>query len=400
MVTETIRTGYKQTEVGIIPEDWTVKKLGELLDYEQPTEYLVKNTEYNDHYDTPVLTAGKTFVLGFTNESIGIFQNIPVIIFDDFTTANKFVTFPFKAKSSAMKMLKPKTDGVNLKFVFERIQLINFKLGDHKRYWISEYQHLKIATPKYEEQSAIEKILSDTDELIRQLYYLITKKKNIKQGAMQELLTGKIRLSGFSGEWKKVQIGDHFDFKNGLNKAKEFFGQGTPIINYMDVYPHLAIYAKNIHGKVTLSNNELRAFEVRKGDVLFTRTSETIEEIGLSSIVLDDVENTVFSGFLLRAKPKTKLFESQFKKYCFRSNAVRKQIISTSSQTTRALTNGRLLSKVSVLIPINPQEQIAIAETISDMDLEIKELETKKDKYVMIKNGMMQKLLTGEIRVK
>jgi type I restriction enzyme, S subunit len=200
-------------------------------------------------------------------------------------------------------------------------------------------------------------------------------------------------------DWKLVQIGDHFNFKNGLNKAKEFFGQGTPIINYMDVYPYPAIKSKNIHGKVTVTNDEQRSFEVRKGDVIFTRTSETIEEIGLSSVVIDDVKKTVFSGFLLRARPKTELFELQFKKYCFRSKNVRNQVISTSSQTTRALTNGKLLSKVFVLIPINHKEQKKIAESISDIEILINKLEIILKKKKNIKRGTMQELLTGKRRL-
>jgi|APSaa5957512535_1039671.scaffolds.fasta_scaffold02460_4 type I restriction enzyme, S subunit len=200
-------------------------------------------------------------------------------------------------------------------------------------------------------------------------------------------------------DWKIVQIGDHFDFKNGLNKAKIFFGQGTPIINYMDVYPNPAIYAKNIHGKVTVSNDEQRAFEIRKGDVLFTRTSETIEEIGLSSVVLDGVKKTVFSGFLLRARPTTEFFELEFKKYCFRSNNIRKQIISTSSQTTRALTNGKLLSKISILIPIDPQEQLSIAESISNIEQLIDKFQTIIVKKKNIKEGTIQELLTGKKRL-
>jgi type I restriction enzyme, S subunit len=199
--------------------------------------------------------------------------------------------------------------------------------------------------------------------------------------------------------WEIVQIGDHFDFKNGLNKAKEFFGQGTPIINYMDVYPNSSIESKNIRGKVTVTNNELRTFGVRKGDVIFTRTSETIEEIGLSSAVLDDVDKTVFSGFLLRARPKTTLFELEFKKYCFRSKNVRMQIISKSSKTTRALTNGKLLSKVSVLIPNNPQEQKNIAESISDIEKLIDTLEILIKKKKNIKQGTTQELLTGSKRL-
>jgi len=173
---------------------WEVKKLGELLDYEQPTKYLVKDTEYRDNFNTPVLTAGKTFILGYTNEDTGIFKDLPVIIFDDFTTATKFVDFPFKAKSSAMKMLKPRNKDTNLRFVFEKMQMIDFKLGDHKRYWISEYQNIEIDTPKPDEQKAISNVLSDMDSEIKKLESQLTKYQNIKQGMMQTLLTGKIRL--------------------------------------------------------------------------------------------------------------------------------------------------------------------------------------------------------------
>lgn len=174
--------------------EWETKKLGELLDYEQPTEYLVKHANYSDDFSTPVLTAGKTFVLGYTAEETGIFQNLPTIIFDDFTTAIKYVDFPFKAKSSAMKMLIPRSKNVNLKFVFAKMQMIDFQLGDHKRYWISEYQNIEIATPKPDEQTAIASVLSDMDTEIEKLESQLTKYQNIKQGMMQTLLTGKIRL--------------------------------------------------------------------------------------------------------------------------------------------------------------------------------------------------------------
>jgi type I restriction enzyme S subunit len=105
--------------------EWEDIELGELLDYEQPTKYLVSDTLYDNSYSTPVLTAGKTFILGYTNEEHGICIDLPVVIFDDFTTASKYVDFPFKAKSSAMKLLRPKPN-VNLKFVFEAMQLMLF----------------------------------------------------------------------------------------------------------------------------------------------------------------------------------------------------------------------------------------------------------------------------------
>ena len=113
-------------------ENWSTVELEEVFDYVQPTPYLVKSTNYSNSYLTPVLTAGKTFVLGYTDEVAGIYHDLPVVIFDDFTTDSKYVDFPFKAKSSAMKILKIK-DGYNLVFAYEAMQMINFTVGGHER---------------------------------------------------------------------------------------------------------------------------------------------------------------------------------------------------------------------------------------------------------------------------
>ncbi len=167
--------------------EWQEKALEEVLDYQQPTNYIVNNTEYNDKYDIPVLTAGKTFILGYTNETNGIFNQLPVIIFDDFTTANKFVNFPFKVKSSAMKILTPKNNDVNLKCVYEIMQEIDYTVGEHKRYWISEYQHIKILLPTLPEQQKIADCLSSLDDLIDAQTHEIATLKAHKKGLMQQL---------------------------------------------------------------------------------------------------------------------------------------------------------------------------------------------------------------------
>ena len=174
-------------------EGWEVKKLGDYLDYEQPTKYIVVDTKYDNHNQTPVLTAGKSFILGYTNEEFGIYRTLPVIIFDDFTTASKYVDFEFKVKSSAMKILKPKPQA-NLRFIYELMQTIKFDSTDHKRYWISEYQYIEVKVPKSDEQTRIAQILSDMDNEIEALEKKLNKYKMLKQGLMQVLLTGKIRL--------------------------------------------------------------------------------------------------------------------------------------------------------------------------------------------------------------
>ena len=167
--------------------DWEEKKLGECLDYIQPTKYLVSSTEYDNSYKTPVLTAGKTFILGYTNEINGIFENnLPVIIFDDFTTATQFVDFPFKAKSSAMKILVP-FKGVNIKFVFEAMQIMKYEIGGHERHWISKFSQVLMPFPCLEEQQKIANFLSNIDVKIENTKQEINQMQTFKKGLLQQL---------------------------------------------------------------------------------------------------------------------------------------------------------------------------------------------------------------------
>jgi type I restriction enzyme S subunit len=171
---------------------WEVKRLGELLDYERPDKYIVESDNYEPQ-GIPVLTANKSFVLGYTSEQNGIYEDLPAIIFDDFTTDKKFVDFPFKVKSSAIKILKPKGENV-IRFVFELMNQIQFDPGQHKRYYISEYQHINVLVPNTAEQQKIADCLSSLDELIelqaKQLEALQTHKK----GLMQQLFPQEIDL--------------------------------------------------------------------------------------------------------------------------------------------------------------------------------------------------------------
>lgn len=167
--------------------DWDTKPLGELLDYEQPTNYIVESTEYVNSFKIPVLTAGKTFILGHTNETFGIFENnLPVIIFDDFTTAFKFVDFPFKVKSSAMKILLPKKN-VNIYFIYEAMQLIDYKVGGHERHWISKYSKLEIPIPCPEEQEKISEFLSTINKKISHCGKQLEKTEQWKKGLLQKM---------------------------------------------------------------------------------------------------------------------------------------------------------------------------------------------------------------------
>ena len=147
----------------------------------------MSDTEYSDEFETPVLTAGKTFVLGYTNEKNGIFEDdLPVIIFDDFTTANKFVNFKFKAKSSAMKILIAK-ESANIKYVFEAMQMILFEIGGHERHWISKYSKIPVPCPCAEEQQKIANFLTEIDHKIDQAWSNLEQTKTFKKGLLQKM---------------------------------------------------------------------------------------------------------------------------------------------------------------------------------------------------------------------
>ncbi len=149
-----------------LPSGWVVTNFETLLSYEQPTNYIVKDTNYNSEYETPVLTAGKSFILGYTNEKENIFSELPVIIFDDFTTESKFVDFPFKVKSSAMKILHINTDLVLPKFAFYLMQATQIDHDNHQRYWISTYSQEEIALPPLKEQERILSVLEQYFKLL------------------------------------------------------------------------------------------------------------------------------------------------------------------------------------------------------------------------------------------
>ena len=145
-----------------LPSGWCICLLEDIIDYEQPTQYIVASTDYNDEYKTPVLTAGKSFILGYTNESNGIYNNLPTIIFDDFTTDSRLVDFPFKVKSSAMKILQV-NKGINIQYVAYFMSITRLAGNTHKRYWISEYSKIPIPIPPKEEQDRIVQIISEIE---------------------------------------------------------------------------------------------------------------------------------------------------------------------------------------------------------------------------------------------
>ncbi|HDC8318535.1 TPA: restriction endonuclease subunit S [Staphylococcus aureus] len=212
----------------------------------------------------------------------------------------------------------------------------------------------------------------------------------------------ELRFPGFEGEWEEKKVGELLEFKNGLNKGKEYFGSGSSIVNFKDVFNNRSLNTNNLTGKVNVNSKELKNYSVEKGDVFFSRTSEVIGEIGYPSVILNDPENTVFSGFVLRGRPKSgiDLINNNFKRYVFFTNSFRKEMITKSSMTTRALTSGSAINKMKVIYPVSAKEQRKIGDFFSKLDRQIELEEQKLELLQQQKKGYMQKIFSQELRFK
>lgn len=242
------------------------KKLGEVCDYEQPAKYIVKSTNYNPQFQTPVLTAGQSFVLGYTDEAYGIYKantQHPVIIFDDFTTSFQWVDFDFKVKSSAIKILIPSCESVLLRFVYYLMRTIHFEAVEHTRYWISRYSQIEIPIPPLPIQQEIVRILDTFTELTANLQTELDVRK--KQYAYYRDCL--LNFEGVDGvEWKK------------LGEVCDFIGGGTPSKNIKQFYEGDIRWA-------TVSDMNSSLIE----DTLFHITKDAVEKSSTKIIKADTV---------------------------------------------------------------------------------------------------------------
>ena len=256
--------------------------------------------------------------------------------------------------------------------------------------------------PTLKEQQAIAEVLSDMDAYIESLEQLIAKKRLIKQGVMQELLTGKRRLPGFTGKWEERKL-DEIGEISGAGVDKKIKTDESPIrlVNYLDVYHRNLIFSKDLHHWVTAPANKVLKCAVQKGDIFFTPTSEVPYDIANSAVAMEDIQDAAYSYHLVRLR----LYESNnwdllFRAYIFATRHFLSQAETMCEGSgTRYVITLKRFRELSVFYPTDNLEQAAIAEVLSNMDIEITTLENKLDKLNKIKEGMIQELLTGRIRL-
>ncbi len=374
----------------MLPSNWQRVRLGDILSYEQPTKFLVATTQYLQKGFTPILTAGKTFILGYTNDKHGIYTNIPVIIFDDFTTDSKMVNFPFKVKSSAIKILSLRDNNqADLKYIYEKLTLLKHQVTDHKRYWIDEFSNIEIPLPPLNEQIAIANILSGLDRYLYNLDALILKKESVKKALSFELLSQRKRLKGFNQAWQRVRLGDICEFGNGEAYETLIVENGDfklISLNSIDIDGNL----KNTMKRVNFYDNSLKQDDI----VMVLSDVAHGDFLGLCAVIPSN--DYVLNQRMGRLRIRNDCINILFLRLYINAN---QKYFKMQGQGSSQLN----LSKKAIEdfeIPLPPlNEQIAIANILSTLDNEIISLKNKKIQFENIKKALNHDLMSAKIRV-
>ncbi len=237
------------------------------------------------------------------------------------------------------------------------------------------------------------------DALLGGLDRLIAKKRDLKQAAMQQLLTGQTRLPGFHGEWEVKRLGDIGEVSSaGVDKKIRQDEAPVRLVNYLDVYRKDFLYSHDLSHWVTAPAHQIRRCAVQKGDVFFTPTSETRDDIGISAVAMEDIPDAAYSYHVARLRLHAP-WDLRFRAYAFKTRAFLDQAeTSCDGNGTRYVISQGKFRGMTVSVPPVP-EQAAIAAVLSDMDAELAALEARCDKTRALKQGMMQELLTGKTRL-
>lgn len=411
-----LREGYKQTEVGVIPEDWEPVQIGEtgsVMTGSTPPTSDPTNYGSDFLFVSPFDLGAEKYIRRtekmLSHKGFSTTRKFPsgsVLFVCIGSTIGKCGIASSKLTSNQQINAISPSSAFDSEFVFYAVSaiahIIREQAGEQAVPIVnkSQFSQSKFPLPPTKaEQEAIAEALSDADALIESLEQLIAKKRQIKQGAMQELLTGKKRLPGFSDAWKPRRLGELGTTYGGLTgKTKADFGQGSArFITFLNVVSNTLIDC-SIFEAVAVSPAESQN-QVKNGDLLFNGSSETPEEVALCSLLNEEVEgvylNSFCFGFRFREGTES---NGLFIAYFLRSSVGRELMKSLAQGSTRYNLSKAALLDSLVVIPDQP-EQTAIATILSDMDAEIVALETKLAKAREVKQGMMEELLTGNIRL-
>ena len=335
----------------LCPDGVEYVELNKLLNYEQPGKYTVSSTNYDDSYSTPVLTAGKTFILGYTDEVDGIYaasKKDPVIIFDDFTTAFKWVDFNFKIKSTAIKLLTSYNSNTSLKYIYYAMQCIKYETQDHARQWISNYSKFLIPLPPVEVQNAIVEILDKFTKLEAELEAELAARRAqyeyYRNSLFENLSGGGAEILGNLGKFIRG---------NGLQK-KDLCVSGNPAIHYGQIYTQYGIWTHDTMSYIDESNyKKLR--KAQPGSIIIATTSENDEDLGKAVAWLGNKEVAVSGdSYIYKHSMNPKYVSYFFSTYIFHDQK-KKYITGTK---VRRISGGNL-AKIKIPIPsLAEQERI------------------------------------------
>ena len=355
--------------------------LGEIFEYERPDNYIVSSEKYSDSFPIPVLTANQAFVLGYTNETTGIYDKGPVILFDDFTCDMKYADFPFKVKSSAMKLLTPQ-EGIPIFYAYNLLQHINYKPEGHARHWISIMQPIKVSLPCHIEQKRISEFLSLVCKRIEKHQMLIATLKKYKRGLLDKLLED----NKSDANWHIVRLQDVANgFDYGMNSAATTFDGVHKYIRITDIDDDSRQYLSD--DIVSPSDTPEEKYRVCDNDILFARTGASVGKSYLYT--LDDGE-LYFAGFLIRISVK-KEYDSYFVYLNTLTSKYEKWLRLESMRSGQPGVNAEQYRNYAFRCP-DYQTQVKIASIIKGIDLRISKERMSLSKLNSLKNGLLQQL--------
>lgn len=428
--------GYKSTEVGVIPEDWECAFIDDVLSEISMgpfgSDITVSNFKTSgvpvlNGYNVNSVMLNDVIVNYVTPEKAKSLKKAVArrgdIVVTHRGTIGQIAVIPMSAKYDRYVISQSQFRvSINQTKALSHYIVLYFHTNKGQRYLLdkkghtgvpalaqptSNFRKLKFPCPSIPEQAAIVEALTDTDNMIVSLEKLIAKKKAIKQGAMQELLTGKRRLTGFDGKWVEKTLGSIFTFSGGVSASRDQLSdKGYYYLHYGDIHNSSKQYIDTFMDRFLIPKLDIEISKVpssallNDGDVVFVDASED-DEGASKHIVIRNKEKASFIAGLhtIVAKPISNDLDNCFKEYCFQMNHIKTQFKYYCAGTKVTGISKMNIEKIKLFYPINTVEQAAIASILSDMDTEIARLEKKLTKYRFIKQGMMHELLTGRIRL-